>query len=87
MGGRRANPYNDLCGKGAPFSGFRYMKGLGFHLLTDISGRGLSHRSVKGPVDAFYGFKRDKKTFWFNTFKKTVHVLQLKEMQFSERSM
>jgi len=47
----------------------------------------VCEKDLKGPLDAFYGCKRDKKTFWFNTFNKTVHLLQLKEMQYSERSM
>ena len=30
----------------------------------------VREKDLKGPVDAFYGCKRGKKTFWFNTFKK-----------------
>ena len=34
--------------KGVPFSGFKYMRGLGFHLLTYMKGQGkLSFRLVK----------------------------------------
>ena len=42
-----------------PFSGFRYKKGYGFHLLKYVKEYGnLSSRSVKIPkrlTDAFYG--------------------------------
>ena len=44
--------------KRVPFSGFRYMKEHGFHLLKYMKGAGnLSFRSVKGPTglkDIFY---------------------------------
>ena len=42
MGGGKATPYNDLCGR-------LLLKGVGkgFHLLTDMRGRGLSYQYVK----------------------------------------
>lgn len=42
VGGGRATPYNDLCGR-------LLLKGVGkgFHLLTDMRGRGLSYQYVK----------------------------------------
>ena len=39
-----------LCPRGVPFSGFRYIKGKGFHLLWYMKGLGnVSFQSVKGP--------------------------------------
>ena len=53
--------------KGASFSGFRYMKGWGFHLLKHMKLRvGKSDISVgkgsKGLTDAFYGCEKVQKT-------------------------
>ena len=53
--------------KGVPFSGFRYMKGKGFHYLTYMKELGnLSFWSVKGTTglgDAFCGCEKVEKTF------------------------
>ena len=51
MGG---SPYNGLYGEAPPergtFSGFRYMKGKGFHSLQYMEVKGnLSFGSVEGP--------------------------------------
>ena len=96
IGAGGGTPYNDLCGwlllKGvATFFRFQGCEREGVSLVNGYEREGavisVCEKDLKGPVDAFYGCKRDKKTFWFNTFKKTVHLLHLKGMQYSERSM
>ena len=95
MGGGGATPYNGLYGEAPPERGtfyrFQVSERVGVSLVNGYEREGavisVCEKDLKRPVDAFYGFKRDKKTFWFNAFKKTVHLLQLKEMQYSERSM
>ena len=63
-----ATPYKGGSSqKGYLFSGFRYIKGLGFHQLTYMTGWGsLSFRSVKGPKRANRWNERGKKTFQFS---------------------
>ena len=88
--GERLLPIMTYAGKGYLFR-FQVYERVGVSLVNGYEREGavisVCEKDLKGPVDAFYGFKRDKKTFWFNAFKKTVHLLQLKEMQYSERSM
>ena len=51
--------------KGVPFSGFSYMKGLGFYSLKYTKGQGnMLFWSVKGPqglTDEFFGFVKSRK--------------------------
>ena len=74
VGGGRATPYNDLCGKGVPFQVSGICERVGVSLFNGYEREGavisVCEKDLKGPVDGFYGCKRDKKPFWFNTFKK-----------------
>ena len=73
-GGGGGTPSNGVLGKAPPergtcFSGFRYMKGLGFPYLKYIKEqKNLSYRSNRpenGVTDALCGDEKVKKTFWF----------------------
>ena len=66
-------PIMTYAGKGYLFR-FQVYERVGVSLVNGYEREGavisVCEKDLKGPVNGFYGCKRDKKPFWFNTFKK-----------------
>ena len=81
--------------KGVPFSGFKYMRGLRFHLLKYMKGLGklpfrLVKKAHKGLTDALHPCGKSwviGLVLWFIHILKTVHLQQLRGMPCSKPGM
>ena len=66
-----------LCPKGVPFSGFRYIKGQGFHKFTYMKGQENLHSGIKKGLE----LKQIKQTYLMTLRKKIFNNLFISRLK------